>query len=318
MANHRSFTNQDLLNAASELEKQGKPINGNALRRIVGSGRPSSLMDAYNELLAVGKIQLPEKNNKETDTIESYDLPSEIKEELELGLQAITSMITRCNDLAHHVVEQRLNKAIDEAKKARIDAENAMAEANDNESKAWDEVDSIQTELKSTQDLNDSQAKRIIELEQQLKASEKTITTMQLNIDNLNKDLGDTKSKLESAEKHSATTNGKLAEIRNQLANTQKELEAERGLIANLTNEQKELMKNTGTLEGQLKSAKLQTEKATYERDTAVKDALLLNDRVKLLTVEKTEIESTLEAVRSELKDAIAANKAKTTQKKSQ
>ncbi|MFS1440273.1 hypothetical protein [Shewanella sp. 10N.286.48.A6] len=37
MANHRTFTDQDLLDAAASLEKLGKPINGNALRRIVGS-----------------------------------------------------------------------------------------------------------------------------------------------------------------------------------------------------------------------------------------------------------------------------------------
>lgn len=210
MANHRTFTDQDLLDAAASLEKLGKPINGNALRRIVGSGRPSSLMDAYNELVNKGKVQLPEKAQQEVEAIESYDLPVEIKEELEMGLQAITGMITRCNDLAHHVVGQRLNKAVNEAKKARITAENAMAEANDNESKAWDAVDDVQKQLDEAQELNDTQAKRIIELEQQLKASEKVITGLQNTEKQLKKQVSDTQANLESAEKRTSEAEGKL------------------------------------------------------------------------------------------------------------
>jgi hypothetical protein len=38
MANHKTFTGQDILNAAKSLEDAGKPVNGNALLQIVGSG----------------------------------------------------------------------------------------------------------------------------------------------------------------------------------------------------------------------------------------------------------------------------------------
>lgn len=294
MANHRTFTDQDLLDAAASLEKLGKPINGNALRRIVGSGRPSSLMDAYNELVNKGKVQLPEKALQEPETIESYDLPVEIKEELEMGLQAITGMITRCNDLAHHVVGQRLNKAVDEAKKARITAENAMAEANDNESKAWDAVDDVQKQLDEAQELNDTQAKRIIELEQQLKASDKVITGLQNTEKQLKKQVNDTQVNLESAEKRTSEAEGKLAEVRDQLGSVQAELKAERGNVANLTTEQKGLVKSIGALEGQLSAAQAQAEKAQGERDAALEQKARAAEMIEALGVRNNELQQKL------------------------
>ncbi|PSU25391.1 hypothetical protein CTM88_17800 [Photobacterium aquimaris] len=133
----------------------GKPINGNALRRLVGSGRPSSLMSVYKALAECGKVQLPTAQQRETQIIESHDLPIEIKDELDAGLLAITSMITRCNDIAHHVVEQRLNKATQEAKDARIAAETAIADAEENESKAWDEVYTVQLKFDEVQELSE-------------------------------------------------------------------------------------------------------------------------------------------------------------------
>jgi chromosome segregation ATPase len=294
MANHRTFTDQDLLDAAASLEKLGKPINGNALRRIVGSGRPSSLMDAYNELVNKGKVQLPEKAQQEVEAIESYDLPMEIREELEMGLQAISGMITRCNDLAHHVVGQRLNKAVDEAKKARITAENAMAEANDNESKAWDAVDDVQKQLDEAQELNDTQAKRIIELEQQLKGSEKVITGLQNTEKQLKKQVNDTQANLESAEKRTSEAEGKLAEVRDQLGGVQTELKAERTNVANLTTEQKGLVKSIGALEGKLSAAEAQAEKAQGERDAALEQKARSAEAIEALTIKNKELQHKL------------------------
>lgn len=294
MANHRTFTDQDLLDAAASLEKLGKPINGNALRRLVGSGRPSSLMDAYNELVNKGKVQLPEKTSQEVEAIESYDLPVEIKEELEMGLQAITSMITRCNDLAHHVIGQRLNKAVDEAKKARITAENAMAEANDNESKAWDEVDAIQGQLDEAQELNDAQAKRIIELEQQLKSSQQVISGLQNSEKQMKKQVNDTQVSLESAEKRTSEAEGKLAEVRDQLGSVQAELKAERTNVANLTTEQKGLVKSIGALEGKLSAAETQAEKAQSERDAALEQKARAAEMIEALGVRNNELQQKL------------------------
>jgi chromosome segregation ATPase len=309
MANHRTFTDQDLLDAAASLEKLGKPINGNALRRIVGSGRPSSLMDAYNELVNKGKVQLPEKAQQEVEAIESYDLPVEIKEELEMGLQAITGMITRCNDLAHHVVGQRLNKAVDEAKKARITAENAMAEANDNESKAWDAVDDVQKQLDEAQELNDTQAKRIIELEQQLKGSEKVITGLQNTEKQLKKQVNDTQANLESAEKRTSEAEGKLAEVRDQLGGVQTELKAERTNVANLTTEQKGLVKSIGALEGKLSAAEAQAEKAQGERDAALEQKARSAEAIEALTIKNKELQHKLVQAEDKAKAKVEVKK---------
>jgi chromosome segregation ATPase len=309
MANHRTFTDQDLLDAAASLEKLGKPINGNALRRIVGSGRPSSLMDAYNELVNKGKVQLPEKAQQEVEAMESYDLPVEIREELEMGLQAISGMITRCNDLAHHVVGQRLNKAVDEAKKARITAENAMAEANDNESKAWDEVDAVQKQLDESQELNDTHAKRIIELEQQLKAAEKVNAGMQRTIDNANKAIADSKAELEQAEKRTSEAEGKLAEVRDQLGGVQADLKAERGNVASLTTEQKGLVKSIGALEGKLSAAETQAEKAQSERDAALEQKARSAEMIEALTLKNNELQHKLMLAEDKAKAKIEGKK---------
>lgn len=309
MANHRTFTDQDLLEAAAGLEKLGKPINGNALRRVVGSGRPSSLMEAYNELVSKGKVQLPEKALQEPETIESYDLPVEIKEELEMGLQAITGMITRCNDLAHHVVGQRLNKAVDEAKKARITAENAMAEANDNESKAWDEVDAIQGQLDEAQELNDTQAKRIIELEQQLKASEKTAKGLQATITDLNGAVSDSKAELERAEKRTSEAEGKLAAVNDQLRSVQADLKAERENVKSLTTEQKGLVKSIGALEGKLSAAEAQAEKAQGERDAALEQKARSAEMIEALTLKNNELQQKLMLAEDKAKAKIEGKK---------
>ncbi|MFS1931694.1 hypothetical protein BCU25_022475 [Vibrio cyclitrophicus] len=114
-----------------------------------------------------------------------------------------------------------------------------MAEANDNESKAWDEVDTVQKQLDEALVLNDIQAKRIIELEQQLKASEKVITGLQNTEKQLKKQVNDTQANLESAEKRTSEAEGKLAEVRDQLNDTQGQLKSERGTVSKLTKEQK-------------------------------------------------------------------------------
>ena len=199
-----------------------------------------------------------------------------------MGLQAITAMITRCNDLAHHVVAQRLNKAVDEAKNARIKAEKEMADASDNESKAWDEVDAIQGQLDEAQELNDTQAKHIIELEQQLKASEKVITGLQNTEKQLKKQVSDTQANLESAEKRTSEAEGKLTEVLDQLGGVQAELKAERGNVASLTTEQKGLVKSIGALEGQLSAAQAQAEKAQAARDEAMNQVVKESEKAKM------------------------------------
>ncbi|MGL6176150.1 MAG: hypothetical protein ACRC1U_04055 [Vibrionaceae bacterium] len=297
MANHRTFTDQDLLDAAASLEKLGKPINGNALRRFVGSGRPSSLMDAYKELVNAGKAQLPERTQQEVEAMESYDLPVEIKQELEMGLQAIAAMISRCNDLAHHVVGQRLNKAIDEAKKSRVMAENAMADAEENESKAWDEVDAMQIKLDEEQRINAQQAKRIIELEQQLKSSEKNAIELQNSIAELNKQVNKTQLELEQAGKRTSEAEGKLAEVRDQLVGTQGQLKEERKAVSKLTTEQKELAKAIGALEGQLVAAQNQADKAQIARDNALEKNARADEIIKTLTERNDELQQKLKTV---------------------
>ena len=148
MANHKTFTDQDVINAANELKALNKPVNGNSLRRLVGSGRPSTLLDMYENLVSKGNINVVAVlEESDAVTMEAHDLPSEIKEELELGLQAISNMISRCNDIAHHVVESRLNKAVEEAKNARIAAETLVEEAAKREELAYEEAETYKDEI---------------------------------------------------------------------------------------------------------------------------------------------------------------------------
>lgn len=277
MANHRTFSEQDILDAATQLENANKPINGNALRRIIGSGRPSSLLEAYKRLIEAGKAQLPqEATQDDSGTIESHNLPTEIQEELELGLSAITAMISRCNDLAHHVVEQRLNKATQEAKDARIAAESAVQEAEVNETKAWDEVDTTSKFLEEALEMNEQHSKRIVELEQQLKAEKAKTKDLQGMIAEKQIELNHSQNAYDDAEKRTSEAEGKLSAVRDQL-------DAEKATVREIRerNEQQnqtiqENAKTIGGLEGELNAAKGQASLAQEQRDQVVSEKAAL------------------------------------------
>ena len=164
MANVRTFTDQEVLNAANKLQDEGKQVTANALRRIVGKGRPNVLFDTYTDLVSAGKAQLPTETGNNVVVMESYDLPSEIQEELSNALNAVKSIVTRCNDIAYNVLDSRLNKAMREAKDARINAENAIEEANKNETTAYEEAEALRIELDECSEVLATTKQTVVEL----------------------------------------------------------------------------------------------------------------------------------------------------------
>lgn len=309
MANHRTFTDQNLLNAARELIVQERPINGNALRRIVGSGRPSVLMDAYNSLVEQGKVQLPVEKQPPVETMVSHDLPIEITDELNAGLQALTAMVKRCNDMAHHEVERRLNKAIQDAAADSEDSKQKTAEANENEARAWNDVENIRAELIEAEELTSEQAKRIVELEQQLMASEKVVKTLQDEAKQLNKQFADIKAELESEAKRTTAAETKRDVATEQLKKTENELKAERNNVTALRDEQTQAAAAIGELKGELKAEKARATKAEKELKGAADKAAATAE-----TLKSTENE--LKAVKAELNTLINANSTENEAKK--
>lgn len=94
---------------------QSKNINGTSLRNQIGVGRPTALMNAYEELKEKGLIETPQVDIVESNEIKHQVLPPEIADQTAIVLADIERMIHSINDHAHFTVEQRLNGAINEA-----------------------------------------------------------------------------------------------------------------------------------------------------------------------------------------------------------
>ena len=268
MANHKTFTDQDILSAAKSLEEAGKPVNGNALRQIVGSGRPSALIDTYKDLVASGKVQLPQVVQQENDnTIESYELPIEIKEELKLGLNALSSMVMKCNDLAHHVVEKRLNKAVKEANDARIAALKSVEDAEKNEETAWNQAQDAQDALLLAQDELKVSDKKIVELTAKNNQQEREVIGLNQTIASYKHELDISQKAVNAEKQKAAQEQGKANQLNSELdkANTSiNELTAKN--ITLVTSHAKEL----GVIQGQLTSATKRAEQADKQRETDI------------------------------------------------
>ena len=268
MANHKTFTDQDVINAANELKAQNKPVNGNSLRRLVGSGRPSTLIEMYESLVTKGNINVPAVlEESDNVTMECHDLPSEIKEELELGLQAITNMISRCNDIAHHVVESRLNKAVEEAKNARIAAETQVEEAAKREELAYEEAETYKEEIEQLETNVADLDKQNVNLTHQLETSTNKIDELQSQLDAANKELIKVNKDLVKANKDKDAAETKHESVSDQLTEVKKE-------VTSLKNEAK---KQTSTIQKQASDLGEAVGKVTALTEQLAETKTLLN-----------------------------------------
>lgn len=132
MARARSFTDEQVIEAVSNLRHSGTPINRTNLRLEIGKGRPSAIWDVYTQLVE-SKIIDPEQEKLEvvevSPELKSQPLPSEVEDGLQMALGEVERMIRFCNDQAHNIHEQRVAKEISDSRKAREVAEQKEREA---------------------------------------------------------------------------------------------------------------------------------------------------------------------------------------------
>lgn len=182
MAPRKKFDEQSIIDAVKQLENTGKAVTANALRTIVGSGRPSAIWDMYQQLLANGSLVLAVSEQQEVAVVESYELPSEVKEELDHGLNAFKALVIKCNDIANHTVEKRLNAAIEKAKKAELESIKKAEEAEKQAELAFNEAEEKQEELDELQSTIEELKSKISELEKEKLLSDTLIASLESDV----------------------------------------------------------------------------------------------------------------------------------------
>ena len=90
MARPKSYTQNDIINAANQLIEKGTEISGWQLREIIGHGRCDTLYKDLKRLIEQGHIKLPDKSSIEVqqpavqEDPKVLPLPIEIQESLKL------------------------------------------------------------------------------------------------------------------------------------------------------------------------------------------------------------------------------------------
>ncbi|WP_375322720.1 hypothetical protein [Aliivibrio logei] len=132
MARPKSYTQNDIINAANQLIEKGTEISGWQLREIIGHGRCDTLYKDLKQLIEQGHINLPDKSSIEVqqpavqEDPKVLPLPIEIQESLKLVegqlSSSLVTLVTQLNVLTdthyEHLTRARLleSKAIaDEA-----------------------------------------------------------------------------------------------------------------------------------------------------------------------------------------------------------
>lgn len=300
MANVRTFTDQEVLNAANKLQDEGKQVTANALRRIVGKGRPNVLFDTYTDLVSAGKAQLPTETGNNVVVMESYDLPSEIQEELGNALNAVTAIVTRCNDIAYNVLDSRLNKAMREAKDARINAENAIEEANKNETAAYEEAEALRLELDECQEVLATTKQTSVELTAKSQQQEREAISFKQTNAELRRELSIAQKAVNEEQQKVAQEQGKADQLNIALLETKSSLAEANEQIMTLTT-------NHAVLESGMKGAneRLDVAEKQHEKDVEQIATLTANNNHKISEIEK--LKQTVEELSAKLNTKLAA-----------
>lgn len=225
MARERAFSDEQIIAAAEELMAAGKNINGSSLRARVGAGRPSALIDAYDELMKNGLIQAKTEVAEVEQEMRHQELPPEISDMRAVVLGDVDAMITRINDLAHHTVEQRLNGAIKEANKRATDAAIRESESIEAQAKAFEQIEDALDQLADEKEKNEALNVELTRLKSALdvslletKSAEKSTAERDHRITALEKQLKQAEKARNEAETALAKADGRVEVITASLA----------------------------------------------------------------------------------------------------
>lgn len=245
MARQKSYTDQQVIDAAREIIDSGKVVNGTSLRKIIGSGRPDALMADYECLRE--NIESPTANIDVVE-VEQQELPLEIQEVKATVLGDLDRLIGDCYSVAHSIVSKSANIEINQLKQdvAKCQAELEMRE-NDLNS-AYEEIESLRDQLQESQDLlveNKGKSELLLEqnkefsssldtLKDSLKEVETTLAQTNATLDKtvaqndtLTSENADFKDKNSEMEKSNSTLNGKISTLTDTIKTLESSLKTE-------------------------------------------------------------------------------------------
>ena len=225
MARPASFKSNDIINAANELIRTGKNINGTSLRKLVGAGRPDALMSMYNELLVEGKISTIEDQQEIAEVVEVRELPQEVEESLNNAVESLKNVVMQCNDIAHNAVEGRLSAAIEKAKAEEILAAEEVAKHQADLEMAYNDMEQLKEDHQAELErLN----KKLAERDQENSDLKLELTSIKQSLNDQQKTNADLSTKLEAkteqcqlAEQDAIVQKTKAEEVVKQLSSAQ-------------------------------------------------------------------------------------------------
>ncbi|MFL7013689.1 DNA-binding protein [Enterovibrio norvegicus] len=200
MARVRAFTDEDVIDAANALLREGKNINGTQLRNRVGSGRPEKLYEVYQKLVADKQINTEDLS---APTVNDVALPAEVLEMKGDVIKLLNTMITNINNQAHRNAEKYFMGIVKEAESTALSAEARMNDMELEMTRAFEQVEDANDAL---EELNTKYKTVVDELEvsqtalstatQQIEGMRKDAERMTRNLENVTTELDITNSSL--------------------------------------------------------------------------------------------------------------------------
>jgi chromosome segregation ATPase len=325
MANPRRFTDQQIIDAADQLLKNGKNINGTSLRTEIGGGRPDAIMSRYRELVEEGVITESGVliTTEDTNQEKTHDLPPEIAEMQNVMLGDFAMMVERINNLAHNIVEARLNKAIETAKLQTEEAIKKQAQAEEDMKSAYEQAEDTADQLEDAEERNASLKETNIGLTHERDNALTMIGELKAQLTDLKAELTQTNNQLRKAqetntqlasansalEQSLSTTEFRTQELSNDLTNVKDALQERTielaGLAKDLEFEQvanRKLLDEKTVISQQLVDSQEAHKKAESDKASAESNFIATNRELNVQKERVTELQGAVKALQTDIK----------------
>lgn len=299
MARTRSFTDDEILHAVKQLQGNGRAVNPASIAKAMGKGRPSAIAKVLEELSSDGKLDNMPMVKEDAPLVQSFELPPEVSERVQVLLSDLQSAVETINNVAHNTAEKRLNNAIKEANKRAAEAAKAQAESVQEQTDALERLEDARDELADLEeaiealkeDLRKERSKAEI-LTAENKKQEKALVE-------LHNRLAETDHQLEQAQKDASQTRGEIKSV-NQLCDSLKtELKQFTEQNNALTKENKSLDKDNAKLQANLDAAgnnlAILTDSDTRLKQQLTEKGVLLDEQKELRIKAESQTQSLLE-----------------------
>ncbi|MDD9176456.1 hypothetical protein PVK63_16425 [Aliivibrio sp. S2TY2] len=299
MARPKSYTQNDIINAANQLIEKGTEISGWQLREIIGHGRCDTLYKDLKQLIEQGHINLPDKSSIEIQPTVQEDpkvlpLPIEVQESLKLIEGQLSSLlfalVTELNASTDTHYEHLTRARLLESKTIAEEAIKKLVAAEENLLITEDRV-KVQVEL------NEQLEQDNIALEEQLSTAElhsiKQLETMKSVLSEnkyLLSDLDSCRINTDRLNEQASTLTKQNTVLEIQLNNCQSKIEKQREtesrLVVDLDHVSQQLTILSTKYEGIIQAeAKLQAklESAVVEVAESKKLEAVLSEKIRQL-----------------------------------